>query len=251
MQRKFHTDSVRIFRDIRDMVELGPVAYRLKRLRESTEPRLSVRATAEQLGMPASTYAAYEDGNRFKKSLLPQDLTHQLADLFTRHGVARHLVLGLGGLDASGALQQTPEGLADQLDAVLLPEVEVGYSMGGGSDISDYPVVQMVPFSRSWLAGLTHSSPNHLFVARGDGDSMMPTLLDQDIVIIDRAERTIQRPDRIWAVTYAGYGMIKRLRPLPDGTLQINSDNPAVTPIIAHEGEAFLIGRVVGIIRRI
>lgn len=242
---------MRVFRETSNMTDLGPVAARLKRLREMTHPRLTVRATAEALGMPSSTYAAYEDANRFKKSLLPQELTHQLADLFTQHGLDRGLVLSLGGLDAGGALQQTPEGLADQLDAVLLPEVEVGYSMGGGADISDFPVVQMVPFSRSWLAGLTHSSPNHLFVARGDGDSMMPTLLDQDIVIIDRGERTIQRPDRIWAVVYAGYGMIKRLRPLPDGTLQINSDNPAVTPIIAYEGEAFLIGRVVGIIRRI
>lgn len=45
--------------------------------------------------------------------------------------------------------------------------------------------------------------------------------------------------------------MIKRLRSLPDGTLQINSDNPAISPIVAYEGEAQVIGRVVGVVRRI
>ena len=45
--------------------------------------------------------------------------------------------------------------------------------------------------------------------------------------------------------------MIKRLRALPDGSLQINSDNPAVSPIQAFEGEAQVIGRVVGVVRRI
>jgi phage repressor protein C with HTH and peptisase S24 domain len=55
---------------------------------------------------------------------------------------------------------------------------------------------------------------------------MMPTILDGDLVIIDRAQNTPKQQDRIWALTYGGWGMIKRLRSLPDGSLQINSDNP-------------------------
>jgi phage repressor protein C with HTH and peptisase S24 domain len=141
--------------------------------------------------------------------------------------------------------------IAEQLDAVLIPEVQVGLSMGGGSVLEDWPVVQMVPFSRSWLRGLTTSSADQLMVARGDGDSMMPTILDQDLVIIDRAQNTPKQQDRIWALSYGGWGMIKRLRSLPDGSLQINSDNAAVSPIIAYEGEAQVIGRVVGVVRRI
>ncbi|RIA37503.1 phage repressor protein C with HTH and peptisase S24 domain [Hephaestia caeni] len=231
------------------MTDLGPVTARLKALREHA--KMTVRATAEALDMPSSTYAAYEDPKKFKKSLLPLHLAERLADIFEPHGTPRDLIMGLAGVTASGALKAAPEDLADRLDAVLLPEIEVGYSMGGGADISDYPVTQMVPFSRAWLSNLTHSPASMLFVARGDGDSMMPTLLDQDIVIIDRSQQVMKQQDRIWAVSYAGFGMIKRLRQLPDGTLQINSDNPAVSPIIASDGEAFLIGRVVGVIRRI
>jgi phage repressor protein C with HTH and peptisase S24 domain len=233
------------------MPDLGPVTLRLKRLREMTDPKLSVRALADKLGMPSSTYAAYEDPNKYKKALLPQQMAHDLADVLTQHGVPRDAALALGGLDSSGALERSPESLADQLDAVLLPEIEVGYSMGGGADVDDFPVIQHVPFSRAWLASLTNSPASQLFVARGDGDSMMPTLLDQDIVIIDRSQNQMRQQDRIWALVYGGFGMIKRLRGLPDGSLQINSDNPAVSPIQASEGEAFLIGRVVAVVRRI
>lgn len=233
------------------MQESRHVTARLKRLREMTEPRLTVRATAEKLGMASSTYAAYESDQKYKKSLLPQHLAASLADLFAQYGVDRKHVLALGGLTSAGELERTPESLAEQLDAVLLPEIEVGYSMGGGADIEDFPVVQMIPFSRAWLRSLTDTPAAMLFVARGDGDSMMPTLLDQDIVIIDRSQKKLRNQDRIWAVAYGGFGMIKRLRGLPDGTIEINSDNQHVSPIRATEDEMFIIGRVVGIIRRI
>jgi phage repressor protein C with HTH and peptisase S24 domain len=141
--------------------------------------------------------------------------------------------------------------VAEQLDAVMLREVKVGFSMGGGSIVEEWETVQMVPFSRSWLRSLTSSAPANLIVARGDGDSMMPTILDQDLVIIDTAQKLPQQQDRIWAMSYGGFGMIKRLRMLPDNSLQINSDNAAVTPISAVDGEVSIVGRVVGIVRRI
>lgn len=147
-------------------------------------------------------------------------------------------------IDASAAAAQ-------QLDAVLLPEIDVAYSMGGGTEIEDYQVEQLVPFSRGWLETLTRTPPSHLFVARGEGDSMQPTILDGDIVIVDRSERALRGQDRIWAVAYGGFGMIKRLRSLPNGALQINSDNTAVSAIEAFDGEAHVIGRVVGIVRRV
>ncbi|WP_176484833.1 S24 family peptidase [Sphingomonas ginsenosidimutans] len=231
------------------MPELGPVTARLKALRERTG--MTVRGLAEALHMPASSYAAYEDPKKFKKPLLPVPLTMKLADILVEKGAPRELILGLAGISPSGDLMVEPADLAEQLDAVLLDEVEVGYSMGGGSDIADFPVIQQVPFSRAWLSSLTSSPASSLFVARGDGDSMMPTLLDQDIVIIDRSQNMMRQQDRIWAVVYGGFGMIKRLRALPDGSVQINSDNPAVSPIIAVDGEAFIVGRVVAIVRRI
>ena len=212
---------------------------------------MSVRATAEALGIPASSYAFYEDPNGFKKAFLPVPLTKQLVQIFGSKGVDRREILALAGFDDRHAPETEEDQLAQQLDAVMIDEIEVGYSMGGGTEVPDYQVVRQVPFSQKWLASLTNAPASQLFVARGDGDSMMPTLLDQDIVIIDRSQRTVKQQDRIWAVSYGGFSMIKRVRMLPDGAMQINSDNPAVSPIQAFEGEAYLIGRVIAIVRRI
>ncbi len=228
-----------------------PVNLRLKQMREACEPRLTVRATADALDMPSSTYAAYEDPKKFKKPTLPVPLAKKLATLFSAHGIDAGDVLALAGMNEEGALLPSPDELADRLDAVMLPEVQVGFSMGGGAELDDWPVIRMVPFSQSWLRGFTTSPPSELMVARGDGDSMMPTILDQDLVIIDRSQKQIRQQDRIWALSYGGLGMIKRVRMLPDGAMQINSDNPTVTPITAVDDEAFTVGRVVGIVRRI
>lgn len=153
---------------------------------------------------------------------------------------------------SEGALPSpTAESIADQLDAVLLPEVQVSFSMGGGSVIEDWPVVRQVPFSREWLRSFTPSSPEHLAVARGEGDSMMPTILDGDLIILDLSQKTIRQQDRIWALSYGGVGMVKRVRALPDGSYQVNSDNAAVSPMHAADEEMHIVGRVVGVVRRI
>ena len=225
------------------------IPAQLRGLRESARPKLSIRGLADELGLSSSSYNHYE--TEYKKPYLPLALTKQLAVVLGERGVDRAKVLALAGIPQTHVPQNEPEQMADQLDAVMLREIEVGYSMGGGADVEDYPVVQMIPFSRHWLRSLTDTPAAHLVVARGEGDSMMPTLLDGDRVIIDLSQRQLRHQDRIWAVSYAGFGMIKRLRALPDGSLQINSDNAAVTPISASDGEAFIVGRVVGVIRKI
>lgn len=149
------------------------------------------------------------------------------------------------------ALAATPEEAAEQLGSVLIPQLEIGYSMGGGSVFADYQQTAMVPFPRDWLRPLIRGRFDELFVARGEGDSMVPTLLDRDLVIIDTAQKMITQQDRIWCLSYGDLGMIKRVRKLPDGGYQINSDNPSVTPITAYDGELNVIGRVVWIGRRV
>ncbi|NVE96087.1 hypothetical protein HUO12_14370, partial [Altererythrobacter sp. JGD-16] len=49
----------------------------------------------------------------------------------------------------------------------------------------------------------------------------------------------------IWAFSFGGVGMIKRLRPRPDGSVAILSDNPSVPEDRAVDDELHLIGRVV------
>jgi phage repressor protein C with HTH and peptisase S24 domain len=143
------------------------------------------------------------------------------------------------------------DALADKYDLAVIPELELGYSMGGGAIFDQYEHRGVVPFQRSWLRTIMRGSFADLFVARGEGDSMQPTLLDGDIVLIDTAQRDIRQQDRIWAISYGDLGMIKRVRRLPGGAYLLLSDNPTVPPVECADDEMFVVGRVIWIGRRI
>lgn len=143
------------------------------------------------------------------------------------------------------------DALAEKMDLAIVPELELGYSMGGGAVFDQYEQKGVVPFQRAWLRSMMRGAIADLFVARGEGDSMQPTLLDGDIVLIDTAQKDIRQQDRIWAVAYGDLGMIKRVRRLPAGTYQLLSDNATVPPIECADEEMRVVGRVIWIGRRI
>lgn len=201
--------------------------------------------------MPSSTYAAYEDEKKFKKRQLPLDLTRRIAEVLVGHGVDRGDVMALAGVAAAGGELTTPNEVAKSLGLSLIPELELGYSMGGGSIFADYRQTGFVPFQHEWLRTLMRGSVSDLFVARGEGDSMQPTLLDGDVVLVDTAQKNITQQDRIWAVAWGDLGMIKRVRRTPGGTYQLLSDNASVSTIEAADEEMHVVGRVIWIGRRI
>lgn len=129
---------------------------------------------------------------------------------------------------------------------------QIDLSFGMGSTYLDEPVTAHArEFNREWLRQYSHASPDDLFFAQGIGDSMQPTLMTSDLLLIDTSQKTIRQADHIWAVAYANCGSIKRLRPMPDGGVKILSDNPSVPEEIAYDGELQIIGRVVGVFRKI
>lgn len=77
---------------------MSSVPTELKALRQEAEPRLTVRAMADALNVPASTYAAYEDLKKFKKPVLPLDLAKRIANVLAERGVERTRVLRLAGV---------------------------------------------------------------------------------------------------------------------------------------------------------
>lgn len=141
-------------------------------------------------------------------------------------------------------------GSVPDVDFVQLTEVDVGYGMGGGTFIEEYGEQTPRVFDPTWLREITKTPPEMLFIARGIGDSMMPTLLDNDTLIVDRGQRTITQQDRIWALTYGELGMIKRVRRLPSGQFQLMSDNPSISSIEALADEINVVGRIVWIGRK-
>jgi len=135
-------------------------------------------------------------------------------------------------------------------DTVVLSQIDMRYGLGGS--YFDTPVVEAKrQFSRAWLREFTHTAPEHLFWALGDGDSMEPTIRSGELILIDRSHDTPRTADGIWALAWGDIGMVKRLRPLPDGRVEIHSDNPFVPLSIAVDGEIHLVGRVVAVMRRL
>lgn len=156
----------------------------------------------------------------------------------------------------------TPTGLqSTRLAAVALPDeegddveldsVDLAYGMGGTFLDAGDVEVEKVKFSRKWLRKFTDAPPERLGVAEGVGDSMEPTIYDRDLVIFDRSARLEDHlSDKIWVFAFGQMGMIKRLRPMPDGTVKIMSDNQSVRDELATDNDLHIIGRVVGSMRR-
>lgn len=152
---------------------------------------------------------------------------------------------------SAGALPApTAEQIAEHLGMRLIPEINLGFSLGGGTFTDGHIETTMVPFRKDWLDRITRYGPSDVFLTRGNGDSMMPTILDEDDILVNRADRIISRQDRIWAVAYGDLAAIKRVRRTANGTFLLMSDNPAVYPIEATEDEIHVVGRVIWIGRK-
>lgn len=147
-------------------------------------------------------------------------------------------------------LLPTEDVIADLLDLVTIDEIDLAFGLG--ETYTDHVSVETTRrrFPRAWLSTLTDAAPAHLVFARGRGDSMMPTLLDGDIVLIDKTQSTFREQDVLWAVLMGDAAMIKRLRMRPSGRIALLSDNPMVPPDEVAQSEIRIVGRVVFIGRR-
>lgn len=130
---------------------------------------MSVRKMAEALGMPASTYAAYEDPAKFKKPILPLPLAKQIADVLEDRGVPRTDVLQLAGLtgEFSGYAAAMP---TDEDNEWL--EVQGSVVAGVWREQSDWPPTEryLVRF------GPSRYTREQRFGVRMEGSSMNRTV---------------------------------------------------------------------------
>ena len=148
--------------------------------------------------------------------------------------------------------QQQPGETDARDELVYVRQVDIRYAMGAGANIDEYPAAKLVPFNLGFLRLLTSAPVERLFLASGIGNSMEPTLLKGDLVLIDTTETRSNFGDLIWAFEYAGSGYIKRLRRVRrDGEdrIEILSDNPAIPSEIADPADIHIIGKVAWLAR--
>lgn len=241
---------------------MEPVRAKLKAMREAARPKLSVREMAEQLGFGRDNhnrYAYYE--NVFAKDVLPIDLTRKIADILETRGIDREDVMRLAtGIEPDFEEEGSAPGridpeLLERLNIVEIPAVDMQLGMGALALFTEYSHVGFKYFDREWVEVATKADPANLRFYQGIGDSMIPTIHPTDAVLVNVAENMMIHPDQIWAFSYAGSPMIKRLRPLPSGDefrrFLVISDNPVVENFVATDDEITIVGRVVWIGRKV
>ena len=103
----------------------------------------------------------------------------------------------------------------------FVPMVDARLSGGGGSLETSDRVVGYYAFRRAWLSG--RGKIDAMRLMRVTGQSMEPTLEDEDVVLVDLSQRDILA-GKIYAVRMDDEIVVKRLEKKP-GSLVLVSDN--------------------------
>jgi phage repressor protein C with HTH and peptisase S24 domain len=207
-----------------------------------------LRARARQLGLNAKEVAEKARVNRsfvydIMRGRSERPNLEKLDKVAAAIGVDRSWLLqGRGMVDG-----EEPT-IVDETEAFMaIPSVEVTASMGGGRFVAD-EVENGEPyhFKSSWITHSLRTNPANLRMMHVEGDSMMPTLHDGDVVLVDLG-RTLPTPPGIF-VLFDGMGLVaKRLEHIPNSDpprVRIISDNTFYSPYERTAEEIRIIGRV-------
>lgn len=130
---------------------------------------------------------------------------------------------------------------------VMVPRYNVRAGAGGGQAIHDDSVVDHLAFKRDWIRSDLDLDPEHLALIEVHGDSMVPTLKDGDLILVDLRNGK-RRNAGVYVIQLDGHLLVKRLNRKLDGSVEVISDNPAYPPeVLGPEAADLLhvIGRVV------
>jgi phage repressor protein C with HTH and peptisase S24 domain len=214
-------------------------AERLRRL--MNEQGLSQSELARRVGLSQTSIYNLVSGKAYGSAHL-----HRIASALGT--TAAYLDGETDDPEEGAPLAPTPKVIAQHLDLVEIPQIDMAYGMG--VTFADGHVdVDMLHFPRTWIEAITSSPPSLLTWASGRGDSMAPTIHDGDLVLLDRSQRRVVEQDALWAYTVGDFGAIKRLR-MKGNRVVILSDNPSVPPDEELADEVNIVARVIFIGRR-
>ncbi|CAA7614916.1 LexA family transcriptional regulator [Magnetospirillum sp. SS-4] len=136
---------------------------------------------------------------------------------------------------------------------VTVPFVAVEADMGGGAVVDSEEECAPWRFPKAWLRDVLRLGSGGLKLIRVRGDSMEPTLLGGDVVMIDTTQ-TMPDPTGIF-VLHDGFGLVaKRLERLAGGevpSVRIISDNTRYQPYERTADEIYIVGRIVWFARNL
>jgi len=197
---------------------------RLKWLRKN-KGISSKSAAAAAMGIKYGTYQRYEYGgspNRVKFKQISEFYHCSLSWLMTGEGEAYPKSTPLMVCEnSSDYAQQQPELPPD--DFVFIRQMRGKISAGGGLE-PDNSIDMRIAFRKDWIT--RKGKPEGMSLIKVDGDSMAPTLLSGDLVLVDHSRTTIASQGGIYAISIDHEVLIKRLQLLYEaGKVLVISDN--------------------------
>lgn len=208
-----------------------------------------LRARADQLGLSPAHVAEMAGVNRsFVYDILRGRSTRpgieKLREVAAVLKVDRDwLIHGIGDVDGTPPFIDNPDEAF-----VAIAHASPRPSMGGGAVVledRDTPG-RAYHFRRAWIKGSLKASPSQLRIMHVEGDSMAPTLLDGDTVLVDMARKTPNPPGIF--VLDDGMGLVaKRLEHIPNSdptAVRVISDNSFYSPYERTVEEIHVIGRI-------
>lgn len=207
-------------------------------------------------------------GGKGPKKLTPIERSAQPSLEDIRAATADVVELGLEG-DAAALMQELlfffrrkdHDGVLDTLgrvglgwsEFVQVPRYDIRASAGPGALVDGEHVLNHMAFRNDWLRHVLGLNPQRLALIDVDGDSMMPTLTHGDMILIDTTEGK-GVTEGIHVINLSGRLLVKRLRPLVDGSIEVISDNQryATEMVSAMQFDQLkVVGRVVWQGRRV
>ncbi len=194
---------------------------------------------AGRLGIALPTLSKYENGHRIPDA----ELLAVMASILNCD--PGWLLTGSGSYPEAD--KQSQEGVAerktDYQNYVFIPQM-VGKISAGGGLVPDDTIEMKIAFRRDWIT--RRGDPKNMSLIRIAGDSMEPTLLSGDLVLVDHGRNYVDPYGGLYAIAFDHSIMIKRIQLIhTTGRLRIISDNPKYQPIEADPTEIKVNGKVI------
>jgi SOS-response transcriptional repressor LexA len=130
-------------------------------------------------------------------------------------------------------------------DTPMIDVWNVTASAGNGLMAPDHEAVtERLAFPPDFLARLTKTHPRHLAIIAVKGDSMAPTLFDDDIVMLDTTKCNLDW-DGIFVLRFGDALHVKRIARGRGDMIRIISDNQTYHPQEISRSEVHVVGRVI------
>ncbi|MGV1939488.1 S24 family peptidase [Agrobacterium sp. 22-211-1] len=255
----------------RAAISKTPLGQRLTQVREALGfPHR--KAFAEKLEMNAETLGGYERGDsapdleflatyKQRFSVNMDWLITGDGDMFSPREVIRaiadHVTDPTSGSGAflTAVARHVREDNSERLPVVLqkadfvnLPQYDVRASAGRGLiPINEMPVSETA-FERAFLRKMG-GAPDFCFMMWAAGDSMLPTINDNALLIVDSSQNIVDH-GRIYVFAVGSGVLVKRAKWRMDGTLELTSDNvdgnyPVETFHADRVEDLTVVGRVI------